>query len=57
MTDTELLVASRHDPAAFRELYDRWAERLLAGYVLSMVLARVADRSRPRSEELAAALR
>jgi len=30
VTDAELLVASRHDPAAFRELYDRWAERLLA---------------------------
>ena len=30
MTDAELLVASQHDPAAFRELYDRWAERLLA---------------------------
>ena len=30
MTDAELIVASRLDPAAFRELYDRWAERLLA---------------------------
>lgn len=30
MTDAELIVASRHDPAAFRELYDRWADRLLA---------------------------
>jgi RNA polymerase sigma factor (sigma-70 family) len=29
-TDTELLIASREDPAAFRELYDRWADRLLA---------------------------
>lgn len=29
-TDAELLIASRRDPAAFRELYDRWAERLLA---------------------------
>lgn len=28
-TDAELLVASRGDPAVFRELYDRWAERLL----------------------------
>lgn len=28
-TDAELLVASRDDPAVFRELYDRWAERLL----------------------------
>jgi hypothetical protein len=24
VTDAELIVASRHDPAAFRELYDRW---------------------------------
>ena len=30
MTDAELILASRTDPAAFRELYDRWAERLLA---------------------------
>ena len=30
MTDAELIVASRRDPAAFRELYDRWADRLLA---------------------------
>jgi len=30
LTDAELIVASRRDPAAFRELYDRWAERLLA---------------------------
>jgi RNA polymerase sigma-70 factor (ECF subfamily) len=29
-TDAELIVASRRDPAAFRELYDRWADRLLA---------------------------
>jgi RNA polymerase sigma-70 factor (ECF subfamily) len=28
-TDAELLVRSRTDPAAFRELYDRWADRLL----------------------------
>jgi RNA polymerase sigma-70 factor (ECF subfamily) len=32
VTDAELLVASCHDPAAFRELYDRWAERLLAWF-------------------------
>jgi Sigma-70 region 2 len=32
VTDAELLVASRHDAAAFRELYDRWAERLLAWF-------------------------
>jgi RNA polymerase sigma-70 factor (ECF subfamily) len=29
-TDAELLIASRDDARAFRELYDRWAERLLA---------------------------
>src|SRR3954452_23762300 len=29
-TDAELLIASRDDPRAFRELYNRWAERLLA---------------------------
>jgi RNA polymerase sigma factor (sigma-70 family) len=29
-TDAQLLLASRKDPAAFRELYDRWADRLLA---------------------------
>jgi RNA polymerase sigma-70 factor, ECF subfamily len=30
LTDAELIIASKSDPAAFRELYDRWAERLLA---------------------------
>jgi RNA polymerase sigma-70 factor, ECF subfamily len=30
LTDAELIIASRNDPAAFRELYDRWADRLLA---------------------------
>jgi RNA polymerase sigma-70 factor (ECF subfamily) len=29
-SDAELILASRQDPRAFRELYDRWAERLLA---------------------------
>ncbi len=29
LTDAELILASRDDPSAFRELYDRWAERLL----------------------------
>lgn len=29
MEDTRLILASREDPAAFRLLYDRWAERLL----------------------------
>jgi RNA polymerase sigma factor (sigma-70 family) len=28
--DTRLILASRDDPAVFRVLYDRWAERLLA---------------------------
>lgn len=30
LTDAELIVASQTDPAAFRALYDRWADRLLA---------------------------
>lgn len=29
-SDAELIVASRRDAGAFRELYDRWAERLFA---------------------------
>lgn len=29
-SDTQLILASREDPRAFRELYDRWAEPLLA---------------------------
>jgi RNA polymerase sigma factor (sigma-70 family) len=29
-SDAELIVASRSDPHAFRELYDRWADTLLA---------------------------
>jgi RNA polymerase sigma factor (sigma-70 family) len=29
-TDTELILASRSDPSAFRTLYDRWAEQILA---------------------------
>ena len=32
MNDAELILASRTDPAAFRELYDGWAERLLAHF-------------------------
>src|SRR5688572_14357504 len=36
-TDAELLIASRDDPRAFRELYDRWADRLLA-YLYRRVL-------------------
>ena len=42
MTDAELIVASRHDPAAFRELYDRWAERLLAYFYRRVFDAEVA---------------
>jgi RNA polymerase sigma-70 factor, ECF subfamily len=42
VTDAELLVASRHDPAAFRELYDRWAERLLAYFYRRVFDAEVA---------------
>ena len=30
-TDSELLVASRHDPAAFRVFYERWAKQMF-GY-------------------------
>lgn len=33
ITDAELIVASAGDPDAFRELYDRWAETLLAYFV------------------------
>jgi RNA polymerase sigma factor (sigma-70 family) len=32
-SDEELIVASREDPGAFRELYDRWAEQILAYFV------------------------
>ena len=32
-SDEELIVASRDDPSAFRELYDRWAEQILAYFV------------------------
>jgi hypothetical protein len=32
MTDAELILASRTDPAEFREIYDRWAERLLGAH-------------------------
>jgi RNA polymerase sigma-70 factor (ECF subfamily) len=30
ISDAQLIIASREDPRAFRELYDRWAEPLLA---------------------------
>src|SRR5919112_603645 len=42
MTDAELIVASRDDPRAFRELYDRWAERLLAYFYRRVLDADVA---------------
>ena len=42
MTDAELIVASREDPHAFRELYDRWAERLLAYFYRRVLDADVA---------------
>jgi RNA polymerase sigma-70 factor (ECF subfamily) len=41
-TDAELLIASRDDPGAFRELYDRWAERLLAYFFRRVLDAEVA---------------
>jgi RNA polymerase sigma-70 factor (ECF subfamily) len=40
--DTQLIVASREDPAAFRLLYDRWAERLLAYFYVRVRDAEVA---------------
>jgi RNA polymerase sigma factor (sigma-70 family) len=42
MTDAELILASREDPRAFRELYDRWAERLLAYFYRRVLDAEVA---------------
>ncbi len=42
MTDEELIIASRDDPGAFRELYDRWAERLLAYFYRRVLDAEVA---------------
>jgi RNA polymerase sigma factor (sigma-70 family) len=42
VTDAELIIASRDDPAAFRELYDRWAERLLAYFYRRVLDAEVA---------------
>ena len=41
-TDAELLIASRDDVAAFRELYDRWADRLLAYFYRRVLDAEVA---------------
>jgi RNA polymerase sigma-70 factor (ECF subfamily) len=41
-TDAELLIASRDDPRAFRELYDRWADRLLVYFHRRVLDAEVA---------------
>jgi hypothetical protein len=40
-TDAELLIASRDDPRAFRELYDRWADRLLHTVIVMKGAARL----------------
>jgi RNA polymerase sigma factor (sigma-70 family) len=42
VTDAELIAASQSDPAAFRELYDRWAEHLLAYFYRRVFDAEVA---------------
>jgi RNA polymerase sigma-70 factor (ECF subfamily) len=42
MTDAELILASREDPARFRELYDRLAEDLLAYFYRRVLDAEVA---------------
>jgi len=42
MNDAELIVASRDDPARFRELYDRLAEDLLAYFYRRVLDAEVA---------------
>ena len=41
-SDAELILASRRDSASFRELYDRWAERLLAYFFRRVLDAEVA---------------
>jgi RNA polymerase sigma-70 factor (ECF subfamily) len=41
-TDAELIIASRDDARAFRELYDRWADRLLAYFYRRVLDAEVA---------------
>jgi RNA polymerase sigma factor (sigma-70 family) len=41
-SDAELIVASREDPRAFRELYDRWAEPLLAYFMRRVLNAEIA---------------
>jgi DNA-directed RNA polymerase specialized sigma24 family protein len=42
VTDAELIAASRRDPGAFRELYGRWADRLLAYFYVRVLDAEVA---------------
>jgi RNA polymerase sigma factor (sigma-70 family) len=42
VTDAELILASRTDPAAFRELYDRWAEKMLVYFYRRVLDADVA---------------
>lgn len=42
LSDAELLIASCRDTRAFREFYDRWAERLLAYFVSRTLDAEVA---------------
>jgi RNA polymerase sigma factor (sigma-70 family) len=42
LSDAKLIVASRRDPSVFREVYDRWAERLLAYFVQRVLDAEVA---------------
>jgi RNA polymerase sigma-70 factor, ECF subfamily len=42
MTEAELIIASRADPAAFRELYDRLAEGLLVYFYRRVLDAEVA---------------
>ena len=42
LNDAELIVASGDDASAFRELYDRWADRLLAYFVQRVLDAEVA---------------
>lgn len=41
-SDEELILASREDPQAFRELYDRWAESLLEYFVRRVLDVEVA---------------
>jgi RNA polymerase sigma-70 factor (ECF subfamily) len=43
VTDAELILASQRDPRAFRPLYDRWAEPLLAYFYRRVLDAEVAS--------------